>query len=335
MSQQATIVPSGESFRIEVGETVLDAALRQGIALNYGCRHGNCSTCKYFLEAGEVDHGAASVYSLTENERADGYALMCCAQPLTDLVIAARSGDDPRSLPLIAPAPYMATIDAVTQVAASLWQIVLALDLPFAFYPGQFIEVQIPGTALWRSYSIASAPAAGARLDLVVKHLASGTFSKQVPTLSAGSRLRIRGPFGSSYLRAGRAPVLLVAIGAGIAPLLAILDDAQARNDERQFILFFGARTAADLPFGVRVQGYIDHFGERFDFRPCLTQADAAWTGRRGRVTQTVQREITDASIYDAYLCGAPAMCDTVGALLQAKGIRPHQLCFDRFHAAI
>lgn len=334
MSHHASIVPSGESFQIDAGESVLDAALRQGCALNYGCRHGNCSSCKYFLEAGDVDHGAASIYSLTEAEREAGFALLCCARPLTDLVIAAREGDDPRAAPLLAPTARAATIDVVEPVTARLWRIMLALDAPLAFYPGQFIEIQIPGTALWRSYSIASAPARSTQLELVIKHLPGGAFSGHLPTLARGLQISMRGPFGTSYLRAGTAPVLLVATGSGIAPLMSILDDARARADPRRFDLFFGARSVADLPFAARLQGYADHFGERFSYCPTLTQGAADWRGRRGRVTQALQREIDDASRYDAYLCGAPAMCDASGALLEAKGIRTHQLFYDRFHAA-
>ena len=207
MSHHASLVPSGESFQIDAGESVLDAALRQGCALNYGCRHGNCSSCKYFLEAGDVEHGAASIYSLTEAERDEGFALLCCARPLTDLVIAAREGDDPRAAPLLAPTARAATVDVVEPVTARLWRIMLALDAPLAFYPGQFIELQIPGTALWRSYSIASAPARSTQLELVIKHLPGGAFSGQLPTLARGLQISMRGPFGTSYLRAGTAAI--------------------------------------------------------------------------------------------------------------------------------
>ena len=79
--------PSGQQFDVAAGETVLNAALRQGVALQYGCRQGNCSSCKYFLSEGEVDFGRASPYSLSEREREEGWALLCCATPLEDLEI--------------------------------------------------------------------------------------------------------------------------------------------------------------------------------------------------------------------------------------------------------
>ncbi len=334
MTYQAELVPNGESFQINAEESVLDAGLRQGIALAYGCRHGNCSTCKYFLEAGEVDHGDASIYSLTEAEREEGFALLCCARPLSNLVIATRGETDPRDLPLVTPSARVGTVAGVTQLTPSLWQLTLELDAPLKFYPGQFVELQARVGAGWRSYSIASSPSNSSRLEFVMKYVAAGTFSGALPTTALGAPMALRGPFGMSYLHAGVAPVLLVATGAGIAPLLSILDDATERNDPRRFELFYGARTAADLPLAARMDSYATRLGDRFSYRPTLSRAAPDWSGRRGRVTLALQHEIADASRYDAYLCGAPQLCDAVGTLLEAKGIRGNQLFYDKFHPA-
>ena len=94
-----TITPHGWTFDVKDGEMVLDAALRQGVSLRYGCRHGNCSTCKYEVTDGDVDVGIASPYSLPESERADGMALLCCAQPLTDIVVHDEAEVDDRQTP--------------------------------------------------------------------------------------------------------------------------------------------------------------------------------------------------------------------------------------------
>jgi propane monooxygenase reductase subunit len=333
MSHLVTLTPSGESFSVDADESVLDAALRQGYALEYGCRHGNCSSCKYFLERGDVDHGEASIYSLSEAEREEGYALLCCAHPVSDLVIAARKPDDPRALPLLTPLTGEATISTLESLTASLVRLVIRPAQTFDFYPGQFAELMAPEVGRWRSYSIASAPG-GAELEFIIKRIPGGAFSDALTRLTPGSSLRLRGPFGASYLRAGTRPVLLVAIGSGIAPLLSILDAAVAAGDTRRFEFYYGARSVADLPCATRIATYSAHLGERFSFRPSLTRAEESWDGRRGRVTQVLQRELADGSAYDAYLCGAPAMCDAVGTLLEAKGIRAGQLFYDKFHPA-
>jgi len=236
-------------------------------------------------------------------------------------------------LPLLTPLTCEAEVTAMESLTATLTRLAVRPARAFDFYPGQFAELMAPEVARWRSYSIASGPG-GAELEFIIKRIPGGAFSDAVARLTPGSSLGLRGPFGASYLRAGTRPVLLVAIGSGIAPLLSMLDAALVGGDTRRFEFYYGARTAADLPCAARIATYEAHFGDRFSFRPSLTRGEDAWAGRRGRVTQVLQRELADASTYDAYLCGAPAMCDAVGTLLEAKGIRGGQLFYDKFHPA-
>ena len=80
MSHQITVQPSGRQFSAEANETILDAALRQGLTLPYGCKDGACGACKGKVIAGTVDHGKAQAHSLTDAEREAGLALYCCAR---------------------------------------------------------------------------------------------------------------------------------------------------------------------------------------------------------------------------------------------------------------
>ncbi len=334
MTWVAELSPAGVRFEIAAGETVLDAALRQGVGLDYGCRHGNCSSCKYRLADGEIDCGAASIYSLTEAEREDGYGLLCCARPLSDLVIESSARPDPRAAPVLSPRTLAGRIADARPLAGRLWHLAVELGQPLAFYPGQYVELSPDGDTLWRPYSIASAPSSGCRLEFVIKAVPGGAFSAGLAAWPAGTPMHVRGPYGASYLRAGDAPVLLCATGAGIAPILSILRHAAAAGDRRRYTFHYGARTAADLPHRETLAALLTGLDGGLDFRPSLSQPDARWDGRRGRITRAIQREVADASPCDAYLCGAPAMCDAVGALLEAKGIRGGALFYDRFHAA-
>lgn len=337
MSHEVELSPGGEVFEVADGETILDAALRAGINLQYGCRHGNCSTCKYLVEDGEVDYGRASAYSLPDREREEGWALMCCAKPVTDLLIRDNRRHDARARPMIKPVETTAMVVASTQLTGELWALRVELPSPLEFYPGQFAELGLvgKGTTLWRSYSMASAPSSGTELSFVLKRIDGGAFSAHVTALAPGATLALRGPFGTSYLRDGQRPVLLAAIGSGLAPILAMLRDAAARGDQRSFTFFYGARRPADLPYAEELAALCTRL-EGLRYVPTLDglTADDEWTGAVGNVTQTIQREIDDAHGLDAYLCGAPAMCETVGRLLQAKGLPENQLFFDRFFAA-
>lgn len=337
MSHTVELSPGGQVFEVADGETILDAALRAGIDLQYGCRHGNCSTCKYFIEDGEVDYGSASAYSLPDREREEGYALLCCATPLCDLLIRDHRRPDARARPLLKPVTTTATLLGCTQLTAELWELRLAPAEPLACYAGQYAELglDVDGATLWRSYSMASAPSDGSTLSFVLKRIAAGAFSARVTALAPGATLLLRGPFGSSYLRDGDAPVLLAAIGSGCAPILAMLREAAARGDTRRFTYFYGARRPADLPCEEELAALSARLGG-LRYVPTLDglTADDDWQGSVGNVTQAIQREIDDAHALDAYLCGAPAMCETVGRLLRAKGLPEQNLYFDRFFAA-
>ena len=327
--------PGGESFEANAGETVLDAALRAGVALEYGCRHGNCSSCKYLLSDGDVDHGGASIYSLSEDERDEGYALLCCARPLGNLVVEARQSTDARARPLLLPREHGAELVSIDRLTANLWHFSLALSAPLAFYAGQFVELTPPWANARRSYSIASSPARADTLDFIVKEVMGGAFSGGLASARVGDRFKLSGPYGASYLRDGDGPVVLCATGSGIAPIASILDDAVTRQDPREFRFYYGARRAADLPALPLLERCNEALGDRFRYLPTLSAANAAWSGHSGRVTQLMQREVGDAAKCDAYLCGAPAMCDAVGTLLEAKGIREGHLFYDKFHAAL
>ncbi|MEQ8662628.1 MAG: 2Fe-2S iron-sulfur cluster-binding protein [Gammaproteobacteria bacterium] len=337
MNHEVELAPGGEVFEVAEGETVLDAALRAGIELQYGCRQGRCSTCKYLIEDGEVDFGRASVYSLPDNERDDGWALLCCAKPETDLLIRDNRRHDARTRPLLTPRDTPATVVACTALTAELWELRVALPAPLTFYAGQYAELTLAadGAPVRRSYSMASAPDAGNELAFVLKRIEGGAFSARVTALAPGATLALRGPFGSSYLRDGERPVLLGAIGSGLAPILAMLRDAAAHGDTRRFTFYYGARRPADLPCESELAALGRQLGG-LRYVPTLDglQDDDAWNGAVGNVTQAIQRDVDDAHDLDAYLCGAPEMCETVGRLLLAKGLPEHQLFFDRFFAA-
>jgi len=333
---QVELSPGGETFDVNRNETILDAALRQGINLQYGCRHGNCSTCKYLIEDGDVELGQASAYSLPDSERDDGYALLCCAKPLSDLLIRDNRRPDARAKPLLRPAEQPGSISACTQLTDELWEMRVALPAPLDFYAGQFAELGLgSGDAqIWRSYSMASSPASASTLSFLLKRITGGAFSGKLETLALGAPVTVRGPFGSSYLRDGDRPVLMCAIGSGLSPVLAMLRDAAERGDTRAFSVFYGARRPGDLPYREEFAALDAQLNLRYAPTLDALQPDDAWAGAVGTVTQAIQRDIDNAQPFDAYLCGAPPMCDTVGRLLLAKGLPEHQLFFDRFFAA-
>ncbi len=333
---KARLEPSGREFSLTAGDSVLNCALRQRILLQYGCRNGRCSSCKYFLIDGEVDFGKTSPYCLTDNEKDEGWALLCQARALSDLVIRDQDISDRDDAAIITPQDYTAKVAAVDRLSAALWRLQLDLEHPIRFYPGQYIEVEAPGRpGNWRCYSIASSPATPNRIELVIKRIAGGGFSDQIDRLVRGFELAIRGPYGMSYLRTCDRPVLLVATGSGIAPLLSMLRFCAAENPDRTFQFYYGARHRSDLIFVDEIH-QLEARMSRLSFNPALSAPVAGdeWHGAVGRVTQILQREVLDASPFDAYICGQPEMCESVSTLLLAKGIPENRIFRDDFFAA-
>jgi CDP-4-dehydro-6-deoxyglucose reductase len=309
MSYRVTIRPSGHELTVHEGETVLEAALREGRVIAYGCRHGSCGTCKGRILAGEVDYGRYEEGVLTQAERRAGLALFCQARPRSDLVIEAREvaavkGIEIRSLPCRVQAMRRAAPDVM----------LLELRLPAAerlrFLPGQYVDLLLrDGTR--RSFSMANPPHEDARLELHLRDY-RGPFSDYVfHRMKERDILRLEGPFGTFFLREESAkPAILLASGTGFAPIKAIVEHALRAGIQRRFALYWGGRTRADL--------YLHELPERWQrehgiaYVPVLSAPTAAepWRGRTGLVHRAVMEDFPDLSGYQVYACGAPAMVE-------------------------
>src|SRR3984957_21012008 len=135
---KAQLEPSGREFSLDSADSVLNYALRQRVPIRYGCRNGRCSSCKYLLLDGEVDFGKTSPYCLTDNEKDEGWALLCQARALSDLVIRDQHSSDRDDAAIITPQDHTVQIAAVDQLSASLWHLQLDLVNPIRFYAGQY-----------------------------------------------------------------------------------------------------------------------------------------------------------------------------------------------------
>lgn len=334
---RVTLVPTGEEFPVGENEDILTAALHHGINLQYGCRHGNCSSCKHWLLDGDVDDSAASVYAIPRNEREDGAILLCCTHAESDLVIEIDQHDGVEALPpMTPPSPRRATVLELHSRTPDLVELRVALDEPLSFRAGQYAEFTLD-TGERRSYSLLNPPSSGSELTFCIKRVQNGVFTTVLDRLEPGSHLHLEAPFGTMFLRETSRPVIAAGIGSGIAPLLSILSDAAEQNSEVPIRFYYGARTNSDLV-------YLDELAELstrlkdFQFIPCLSQGTPDTlppNGRTGRVTRAIAEDIRDASPYDAYLCGAPEMCDAVGRLLEAKGLPEARIHADKFYSAV
>jgi CDP-4-dehydro-6-deoxyglucose reductase len=310
VSHQVTIQSSGHRFTVNDGETVLAAALREGIVIAYGCRHGICGTCKGRLLAGAVDYGVYQEHAMTEAERRAGMALFCQAKPLADLTIQCREiGSAVKGIQIkILPARVVKMQRAARDV------MLLDLKLPanerLQYLAGQYIDLLLRGGTR-RSFSMASAPGEDGVLQLHLRDY-GGPFSQHVfSVMKEKDIIRFEGPFGTFFLREDSAkPIILLASGTGFAPIKAIVEHASHTGVCRPMTLYWGCRVRADLYLNGLAESW--HQAGRLRYVPVLSDAPASdgWTGRTGLVHRAVMEDFPDLSGHQVYACGAPVMVD-------------------------
>lgn len=311
MSYQITIKPSDHTFAVEDGETVLSAALRENFGLPYGCRNGACGTCKGKILQGQLDYGVYQGATLTEAEKVAGYALFCVAKPKCDLVIECKEIGAIRDI-VVKTLPCR--VQKLERVAADV--IVMSLKLPanerLQFLAGQYIDlIHKDGTK--RSFSLANAPHDDEYLQLHIRNVAGGKFTEYVfDQMKERDILRFTGPLGSFFLHEDSdRPIVLLASGTGFAPIKAIVEHAIHRKIQRPMVLYWGARTLADLYLHDLPKQWANDL-PNFRYVPVLSEPQPAdqWQGRTGLVHAAVLDDLADLSEYEVYACGAPIMVE-------------------------
>ncbi|MGZ5106450.1 MAG: 2Fe-2S iron-sulfur cluster-binding protein, partial [Usitatibacter sp.] len=214
---EVRLEPSGHTFRVEPGETILAAALRQGIGLPYGCRNGACGACKGVLRSGELAYDEYQERALHDHEKAAGKALTCCTHPLTDIVFEVRELSGAKDLAI---RTMPARVEKVERPAEDV--AVLYLKLPtgerLQFLAGQYIDILLK-SGKRRSFSMANAPHNDQLIELHVRKSPGGAFSSFVfDEMKERAILRFEGPLGTFYLREDSdKPMIFVAGGTGFA----------------------------------------------------------------------------------------------------------------------
>ena len=311
MTFEITIKPSDHSFPCENDETVLAAAMRADLMLPYGCRNGACGTCKGKLLAGEVDYGQYQKSTLTEEEKRAGYALFCCARPLTDVTIEVR---EVRRAGDIVIKRLPCRIESIDKAAPDV--AIVRFKLPanerLQYLAGQYVDFLLKDGKR-RSFSLATPPHDDKLLVLHIRHVPNGFFTDALFTQYKGCEiLRFEGPLGSFYLReTSDKPIIFVAGGTGFAPIKAMIEHALHHHIPREMVLYWGARSLVDL-YLPDLPGTWQTDHGNFTYIPVLSDPGPSddWPGRTGFVHEAVMTDFPDMSGYQVYACGAPGMID-------------------------
>lgn len=327
-----TIAPSGHEFSADGNDTLLQAALDAGYTLPYGCRNGACGACKGKITSGLVDHGPVQDHALPIADRSAGYALFCCAKPLSDVVLECREVGTTKDVPIrILPC----RVQTLARVADDV--IVMSLKLPvnerLQFLPGQYIEFMLKNGQR-RAFSIANAPHDDETLQLHIRRIPDGEFTGHVfTTMKEKDILRFQGPYGSFFLREeSTKPVILLAGGTGFAPIKSMVEHAIHNRIERPMTIYWGARNKDGLYLRHLPEGWAkDH--AHIGYVPVLSEE--VWEGRCGLVHHAVLEDQPDLSGFQVYACGAPAMIEAARTEFAAHGLPAEEFFADAFTFAI
>ena len=315
MTFTVTVQPSGRSFTVERDEPILQAAIRQGIGLPYGCKDGACGSCKSRLLEGRVIHGAHQHKALSVEEEEAGLTLTCCAAAQTDVVIEARTVPGAGEFAVRKmPCRVMSIQKPAADVAVVMLQ--LPANDPLRYHAGQYMEFILRDGSR-RSYSMANAPhTQGDKpfIELHIRHMPGGKFTEQVfGTMKEKDILRMEAPFGSFFLREDSdKPMVLLASGTGFAPIKAMIEHMQFKGFTRPALLYWGCRTRADLymhDWALQAAAQIPNL----TYVPVLSEPkpEDSWTGRTGFVHHAVMEDLPDLSGHQVYTCGAPIMVES------------------------
>lgn len=339
MAFEVTVRPANHVFTVEDGETVLEAALRQGFAFPYGCRNGACGSCKGRLLSGEVSYGPERPTALSEEDEAAGFALFCQAAPLDDLEIEVREIGAARDIVVKTLPCRVASLNMLASDVAEL-RLQLPASERLQFLAGQYLDILLRGGDR-RSYSLANAPHDDKHLVLHVRKVPGGRFSETVfSEMKEKALLRIEGPLGTFILdEESERPRLFVGGGTGFAPLKGMLDHLLEQGLDRPHHLFWGARDVEGIYAPEWLQTYAAASGGHFQFTPVLSEvpadAVAGFPARSGWVHDAVCEIHPDLSGFDVYMAGPPPMIHAAKARFLAAGLPEDRLFYDSFESAV
>jgi CDP-4-dehydro-6-deoxyglucose reductase len=330
---QVTIAGNGKTFVVREGENILVAALRQGVMLPYSCKNGTCGSCKGLLESGDVHYPFHPPLALEKSDLADGYALMCQAEPIEDITIRVREIEAVRDIQV---RMLPARVVEKTRLADNVMR--LQLKLPAAqrlqFLAGQYVDVLLSGGKR-RAFSIASCPSLENEIELHIRHVEGGDFTGYVfDELKERDILRLEGPQGNFFVRNDEPerPMIMMGGGTGFAPLKSMIENLLEQGDRRTIQLYWGARTRAEL--------YLDELPEKWarehehiHYRKAISEPGGTEIGAdfQGLVHEAVIADHADLSGFDVYMSGPPAMIESAKHEFLRHGVPEDRLFYDSF----
>lgn len=321
--------PSGHEVVCRQGDTVLEAVERAGYALPNNCRAGACGECKVKVLEGEFDQGMVLDMALSPDERMQGFGLMCMAKPLSDELVIEWGTEDAK--PKLFP-PRENMLHMVTEKIMRTPRItefhLRPLGNPVRYWPGQYVMLgDATAGAPRRCYSIAGAPRQDGEILLHVSRDENGATSRWLhDKVQVGDMLKLAGAYGTFIGDPSvETPVLCMAAGSGLAPILALTEAALRRGFKQPVKLLFSARTMEDV-YDQGLMTFLQAKNRRFRFLPTLTREKRDGI-LSGRIPDILPAQFPDLSGYSVFIAGTPEFVESCKEAAKKLGAKD-QLIF-------
>ncbi|WP_295880605.1 2Fe-2S iron-sulfur cluster-binding protein [uncultured Thiohalocapsa sp.] len=320
MSASIKIIPSGHEFFVDGTESILEAAVRAGVRLGYGCASGNCGECKARVVSGEVTRIAEHDYVLSEREKQMGYMLTCSNTAVTDLVLEASEARTTADLPQ---QDIRAQIRKLEPEGEDL--LLLHVQTPrtqtLRFMAGQRARLTLEDGAV-RELPIASCPCDGRHLQFSVRRGDDAFGAHLFEHRATREMIRVQGPAGDFVLREeATEPAVFVAIGDGIAPIKSLIEHAISIDHIEAFHLYW----TVDRPDG--------HYHQRWCRALKETLDNFAFTPLVGAGTSDLlamlQSDLPAPDGLRYYIAGPTTAVEDIGGALAAAGIPAERISME------
>lgn len=330
MASHVKFQPSGHEFFVDGSDTILESALRAGLAPNYGCSNGKCGLCKARVVSGELLEVRPHEYVLSEAEKASGYALMCSNTAVSDVVIEAGEAQCGTDIPR---QQVTAHVKNITPLGEEM--LLLQLKTPentrLRFLSGQNVVLRI-GQSLTAEYPIAGCPCDDRNLPFHIPRKAGHYFSEHVAgKLAVGDAVVLDGPSGEFVLRGDSIrSMIFIAFGIGFAPLKGMMEQALALDTGGSVRLYWVVSRESELYFSSWPRA-MAHALDNFHYTPLVATANLETAaGRREQLVGGVLRRIEDdcpvLRDFDLYVAGPEPLVEAGRRWLLARGVPETQL---------
>lgn len=323
-----------KQITVQGGTPLLGVLMENKIFIPSACGgRGTCGFCKVKAIDGAGQLLPTETPFLTKQEIKDNIRLSCQIKIRNDIKIWI-----PEDLLLVK--EYECTCTEIVDLTYDVKRFRFELKDPptIDFVPGKYTQLLCPrykgnSEEIYRAYSIASDPQQKDFIELIIRLVPNGICTTYCfEHLKAGDPVKLNGPYGDFRMNSTDAPMIWIAGGSGMAPFISMLNHLNNDQIQRNITYFFGGNQVRDLFLQEEI-AQISSSLPNFKFVPVVAAPaeDEQWDGETGLVTEAVQRNFSDLSSHEGYLCGSPGMIDASIKVLTSLGMREENIFFDKF----